>query len=60
MLRAKTKTYAEPVAWAREAKAGVRGRVFYTSLGAPKEFETPEFQRLLANAVLWSAGKPTK
>jgi type 1 glutamine amidotransferase len=57
LLRAKTKTYAEPVAWAREAKAGVHGRVFYTSLGAPKEFEAPEFQRLLANAVLWSAGR---
>jgi type 1 glutamine amidotransferase len=60
LLRAKTKAYAEPVAWTREAKPGVRGRVFYTSLGAPKEFEQPEFQRLLANAVLWSAGRPTK
>jgi type 1 glutamine amidotransferase len=53
LLRAKTAEYAEPVAWAREAKAGERGRVFYTSLGVPKDFEDAEFQRVLGNAVSW-------
>jgi type 1 glutamine amidotransferase len=57
LLRAATKDYTEPVAWAREAKEGVRGRIFYTSLGAPKDFETAPFQQLLVNAVLWTANK---
>ena len=54
-LTAKTPDYAEPVAWARDAKPGERGRVFYTSLGVPKDFEDPQFQVLLANAVAWTA-----
>jgi type 1 glutamine amidotransferase len=57
LLSAKTKSYGEPVAWVREAKAGVRGRVFYTSLGAAKDFEDPQFQQLLVNAVRWAGGK---
>jgi type 1 glutamine amidotransferase len=57
LLRAKTPEYIEPVAWARDAKAGIRGRVFYTSLGVPKDFDDPQFQQLLANAVRWASGK---
>jgi type 1 glutamine amidotransferase len=57
LLRGRTASYAEPVAWAREAKPGVRGRVFYTSLGAAKDFEDVHFQRLLTNAVIWASGK---
>jgi type 1 glutamine amidotransferase len=58
LLSAKSPTAAEPVAWCREPKAGERGRVFYTSLGVPKDFENPQFQQLLVNAVLWAGGKP--
>ena len=48
----------EPVAWTRMHKGG---RVFYTSLGGPKDFRNPEFQRMLTNAVFWAAGrKPPK
>jgi type 1 glutamine amidotransferase len=55
LLRAKTAEYGEPVAWARDAKAGERGRVFYTSLGTPEDFKDPQFIALLANAVKWAA-----
>jgi type 1 glutamine amidotransferase len=55
LLRAATDEYAEPVAWAREAKAGERGRVFYTSLGGPKDFEEPQFVTMVVNAVRWTA-----
>jgi type 1 glutamine amidotransferase len=58
LLRAKTADYGEPVAWVRDAKAGARGRVFYTSLGAPTDFENPQFQQMLLNAVQWTAAKP--
>jgi type 1 glutamine amidotransferase len=57
LLRAKTETYGEPVAWVRDAKAGARGRVFYTSLGAPKDFENAQFQQMIINAVRWTAAK---
>lgn len=58
LLSAKTPTAAEPVAWCRDAKPGERGRVFYTSLGVPKDFENPQFQQLLVNAVRWAGSKP--
>lgn len=45
---------SEPVAWTRTHKGG---RIFYTSLGHPKDFENENFQRLLANALLWTAGR---
>lgn len=57
LLRSKTESYAEPAAWAREAKAGVHGRVFYTSLGGPNDFENPQFRQMLANAVRWAGAK---
>ena len=57
LLRAKTPDYGEPVAWAREAKEGTRGRVFYTSLGTPDDFKIPQFQKLITNAVKWAANK---
>ena len=46
----------EPVAWTHQRPGG--GRVFYTSLGHPKSFELPQFQRLLHNATYWCAGMP--
>lgn len=46
----------EPVAWTHQRPGG--GKVFYTSLGHPKTFELPEFQRLLRNATYWAADYP--
>ncbi|MDQ3625388.1 MAG: ThuA domain-containing protein, partial [Verrucomicrobiota bacterium] len=45
----------EPVAWTREQRGG---RVFYTSLGVPADFENPNFLRLLTNAIFWTAKRP--
>jgi type 1 glutamine amidotransferase len=45
---------AQPMAWTRLHKGG---RIFYTSLGHQKDFEEPNFVRLLANALYWTAGK---
>ena len=44
----------EPVAWTNTYKGG---RVFYTMLGHPDDFKTPQFRTLLKNAVLWAADK---
>lgn len=44
----------EPVAWTNTTKHG--GRVFYTSLGHPVDFDLPDFQRLLKNGIRWAAG----
>lgn len=42
----------EPVAWVREHNGG---RVFYTSLGAPGDFENASYKRLVANALFWAS-----
>jgi type 1 glutamine amidotransferase len=42
----------EAIAWTREYKGG---RVFYTSLGAQDTFQQPDFRRMLANALFWTA-----
>lgn len=44
----------EPVAWTRQFG---QSRVFYTSLGAPADFQMPVFQRMLNNAVTWALKK---
>ncbi|MEX2113719.1 MAG: ThuA domain-containing protein [Pirellulales bacterium] len=44
----------EPITWTREVKGG---RVVYTSLGHPDDFHEPSFQRLLVNALFWTAGR---
>ena len=46
---------AEPVAWVNTASTG--SRVFYTSLGHVDDFEQPDFNRMLANAVRWAVAK---
>ncbi|MEX0717427.1 MAG: FG-GAP-like repeat-containing protein [Planctomycetaceae bacterium] len=55
----------EPIAWTdrygagegRQAAANApRGRVFYAAIGSPRNFEDPQFVRLLKNAVRWAAG----
>jgi type 1 glutamine amidotransferase len=42
------------VAWTRTAG---KSRVFYTSLGYPSDFQTPEFTTILINAIKWALGK---
>ena len=44
----------EPVAWTHTQEGG---RVFYTTLGHPGDFKTPQFTRLLAGAVRWALGR---
>jgi len=46
---------AEPVAWTSGYQGG---RIFVTSLGAPGDISTPEFERLLTNAIFWCLGEP--
>ena len=46
----------EPAAWVRE-KSESHGRVFYTCLGHPGDFELPEFVALLKNGVKWVMSK---
>lgn len=41
----------EPVAWTRNAG---KSRIFYTSLGYPKDFEIPQFRKMLSNGILWA------
>ena len=47
---------SEPVAWTHLTKSGAK--VFYTSLGHPKDFENPSFNQLLQNAIRWCLKKP--
>jgi nicotinamidase-related amidase/type 1 glutamine amidotransferase len=51
LLGSKDRDEQEPVAWTRQFG---QSRVFYTSLGAPADFQRPVFQRLLSNAVTWA------
>ena len=44
----------EPVAWTNTYRGG---RVFYTSLGSPSDFETPQFRTMLTGAVFWALGQ---
>jgi len=54
LLEGSIPDHTEPIAWTREYKGG---RIFYTSLGHPADFENPSFLRLLANAVQWTTSK---
>lgn len=47
---------SEPIAWTR-LQPGNHGRVFYSSLGHPDDFQNPEFRHFLLNAVVWALGK---
>jgi hypothetical protein len=46
--------HTEPVAWTHMNHGG---RVFYTSLGGPADFEMKVFQTLLTNAIFWTANR---
>jgi type 1 glutamine amidotransferase/nicotinamidase-related amidase len=41
----------EPLTWIRQYD---RGRVFYTGLGHPDDFDKPQFKKLLINAIFWA------
>lgn len=49
---------SEPIAWTNAP--ATKGRVFYTSLGHIDDFKSPEFQRLLKNAIDWAAEPHSK
>jgi len=51
LLTGNVKGIIEPIAWIRTAG---KSKVFYTSLGYPTDFETPEFIQLIVNAIKWS------
>ncbi len=42
---------SHPLTWVRSHRSG---RVFYTGLGHPKDFEVPAFETLLVNAIFWA------
>lgn len=52
VLGAIPKFPVEPVAWTNTTRAG--GRVFYTSLGHPVDFDSPAFRKLLLNGICWT------
>jgi type 1 glutamine amidotransferase len=43
----------EPVAWTHTYGAR-RARIFFTSLGAPENFQNPDFRHLLVNGIAWA------
>jgi type 1 glutamine amidotransferase len=45
----------EPMAWTHTYNGA---RVFYTSLGHPKDFDHPAFRTLLVNAIHWTLDQP--
>ena len=44
----------QPVTWVNTYKGG---RIFYTSLGVPEDFDEPSYIALLTNAVFWTANR---
>jgi len=46
-----------PIAWVNTFGEDGKGRAFYTSMGYPHDFEHPQFQRLIDNAVAWTTGR---
>jgi type 1 glutamine amidotransferase len=56
ILNGKTKNMTDPVAWTR--KTYHQGRVFYTSLGYPQDFEQEPFRKLLENGIHWALQVP--
>jgi type 1 glutamine amidotransferase len=54
LMDSSTPQSSQPSAWTRVYQGG---RIFYTALGAPEDFENPFFRRLLTNALFWAAGR---
>lgn len=46
--------HTEPITWTRNYKGA---RIFYTSLGHPRDFTEESFRGLLVNAIFWTAGR---
>lgn len=55
LLSASIENRLEPVAWVRTHN---ETRSFFTTLGAPVDFQQPAFLQLLANAVQWTIAAP--
>jgi type 1 glutamine amidotransferase len=51
LLTGKEGDNIQPIAWTRMAN---KSRIFYTSLGYPLDFDLPQFQQLLINAINWT------
>lgn len=49
---------SEPIAWTNVNRYS--GRVFYTSMGHPDDFQEKEFRKLLLNALRWAAHKDAR
>ena len=57
LLTGTAEANTEPIAWVRERMVGGKvQKVFYTSLGHPKDFEEESFTRMLRNAIGWATG----
>jgi type 1 glutamine amidotransferase len=50
----RTERVPNPVAWTRNHKGG---KIFYTSLGHPADFQVTEFRTLLVNGIGWALGR---
>lgn len=52
----------QPVAWTKTytGTSGKTARVFFTTLGHPKDFENESMRRLLINGIYWSLGLEEK
>ena len=46
---------SEPIAWTNKYHGG---RVFYSSLGDPQDFQTQQFRTMLVNTIYWAMNKP--
>jgi type 1 glutamine amidotransferase len=46
--------HTEPVAWTRNYRGG---KIFYTSLGDPSDFQNENFRQLLIGALAWTTGR---
>lgn len=50
LLMGEVEGKTEPITWTRTAG---KSKVFYTSLGYPDDFDTPQFKTLLINGIKW-------
>ncbi len=55
LLRGMAGETSQPVAWVRGRPGG---RVFYTSLGHPEDFQQAPFRQLLLGAIRWAVDRP--
>ena len=54
LMISSTHESTQPAAWTRIHHGG---RIFYTSLGSPEDFQDPSFRQLLINAIFWTSGR---